>query len=219
MDTFDQPAVAGYYAAAGSTLARQLAGRRIHAGGWSAGQRALPQAPGTGAEITAEAGGGARWFAWEVADSTPSSVQVSAGNGADIATAATAALALIEAITVAGGTAVPATDGQGGLLVFVNGIDDLADMATTLAGRAPEIATVDAAGTDGRAWLAISPAGSLVPAPYSLVDSVDGTGVVLPLTVDELAAVTAGMPLDPRPDEVADRLVVHGDLAASLIAH
>lgn len=218
METFDQPAVAGYYADAGSTLAGQLAGRRIHAGGWAAGQRALPRAPGTGAEIIAEAGDGARWFAWEVADSTPSSVQLSAGNGADIATAATAALALIDAITAAGGTAVPATDGQGGLLIFVTGVDDLAALTAALAGRAPEIATVDAADTDGRAWLAVSTIGSLVPAPYSLVDSVDGTGVVLPLTVDELAAVTAGMPLDPRPDEVAGRLAVYGDLAASLLA-
>ncbi len=210
-------AVADYYRQIAQTLARHLTGRRIHAGGWTSGQRPLPTAPSSPADIMAAVDVGARWFSWEVVDGVPASVQVSAGDGADIATAATAALALIEAVGAAGGTAVPATDGQGGLLVFVTGVTDLQPIAAALAVRAPEIATVDAGGTDGRAWLATSAPRSLVPAPYSLVDSADGTGVVLPLTVDELAAVTAGMPLDPDCDDVADRLVVHGDLAAPLL--
>lgn len=210
-------AVADYYRQIGETLARHLTGRRIHAGGWTSGQRPLPVAPSSSPDIMAAVDGGARWFSWEVVGGVPASVGVSAGDGADIATAATAALALIEALEAAGGTAVPASDGQGGLLVFATGVADLQPIAAALAVRAPEIATTDAGSTDGRAWLATSAPGSLVPAPYSLVDSADGTGVVLPLTADELAAVTAGMPLDPDCGDVADRLALHGDLAAPLL--
>jgi len=215
--TFDQLAVAEYYRQSADALSRHLDGRKVHAGGWITGQRALSVAPRSAADVLREVQGGARWFCWETDGGSPSSVQLTVGAGTDIATAATAALAIIDAVVAAGGSPVPATDGEGGLLIFVTGLADLRPLADALADRAPEIATTDAAAADGRAWLASSEYGSLVPAPYSLVDSADGTGVVLPLTVDELAAVTAGMPLDPDTGDVADRLAVHGDLAGSLI--
>lgn len=216
MDVLDETAVADYYRAVAVTLAEHLAGRRVHAGGWTAGQQALPQAPRSPGDIAAAVNDGARWFAWETGADI-SSVQLTPGDGADVATAATAALALIEAIAAAGAQAVPATDGQGGLLVFVRGLVDLQPLVDALAERAPEIATVDPAASDGRVWLVCAAAAAPVAAPYSLVDSAGGTGMVLPLSVDELAAVTAGMPLDPHPGDVADRLAVHGNLAAALL--
>lgn len=219
MHTLDQLAVAQYYRQAAGVLSRHLDGRRIHAGGWTAGRRALSTAPRSAGDVIREVEAGARWFCWESGDRSPSSIQLAAGAGAGVATAATAALAIIDAVVAAGGSPVPATDGEGGLLVFVSGLADLLPLAAALAERAPEIATLDPATADGRAWLADSEYGSLVPVPYSLVDSADGTGVVLPLTVDELAAVTAGMPLEPDSGDVVDRLAIHGDLAASLIGN
>ncbi|WP_154673975.1 hypothetical protein [Nakamurella lactea] len=218
MDVLDEAAVADYYREVAATLAAHLAGRRIHAGGWTSGQQAMRDQPHGPADIAAAVDAGARWFAWETAGDI-GSVQLTPGDGADVATAATAALALIESIQAAGGITVPATDGQGGLLVFVTGPADLDPLLAELAERAPEIATIDSAGSDGRVWLSVAAGGSLVPAPYSLVDSADGTGMVLPLSADELAAVTAGMPLDPAPDEVAGRLASQGDLAAALLGH
>jgi hypothetical protein len=215
--TLDQLAVAQYYRQSADALSKHLDGRQVHAGGWTTGQRALSSAPRSAGEVLREVESGVRWFCWETDGGSPSSVQLTVGTGADISTAATAALAIIDAVVAAGGSPVPATDGEGGLLIFVTGLADLRPLAAALADRAPEIATTDAAAADGRAWLGSSEYGSLVPAPYSLVDSADGTGVVLPLTVDELAAVTAGMPLDPDAGDVSDRLAVHGDLAGSLI--
>lgn len=152
----------------------------------------------------------------------PACVSVSVGDGANVATAATAALALIEDLRAGGADGIPATDGQGGLLVYRTGIgattpSELHGLVRQLAERAPEIATLDAGSADGRAWLAVPEPGSVVPAPYSLVDSADGTGAVVPLTLDEVAAVTAGMPLDPVPQDAIDRLAVQGDVAGALL--
>jgi len=55
-----------------------------------------------------------------------------------------------------------------------------------------------------------------VPAPYSLVDVPDGTSVVLPLHVDDIAAAAAGMPLEFEPADAAARLADRGDLADPL---
>jgi hypothetical protein len=40
---------------------------------------------------------------------------------------------------------------------------------------------------------------------------------VVPLDLDELAATTAGMPMDPGPQDVAGRLAARGDLAMALL--
>ena len=55
-----------------------------------------------------------------------------------------------------------------------------------------------------------------VPVPYSLIDLPDGTGVVIPLHVDEIAAAAAGMPLEFEPVDAAQRLAARGDLAERL---
>ena len=73
--------------------------------------------------------------------------------------------------------------------------------ARRLAGRAPEIATTDPDAADGRAFIdvaAVRAAAAPSRCPYSLVPP--GTDhAVVPLTLDELAAITAGMPADFSP--------------------
>lgn len=218
MDPFDDPAVAAYYRGVAGVLAPYLAGRTVHAGGWpvEAG-RDLDGSTADTATVVAAIEAGVRWFGWPAGGSCPDCVRITAGAGADIANAATAGLVLVQEIVDRGGIAVPAADGQQGLLVYVLGRPDLQEPVALIAERAPELATLDPAEADGRAWLSVFPAGALVPLPYSLVDSADGTGAVLPLTVDELAAITAGMPLDPHPDDAADRLSIFGDPAEALI--
>ena len=98
--------------------------------------------------------------------------------------------------------------------------------AEELARRAPEIATVDPRQADGRALIDASPSwpGNVTPVPYTLVTS-PHSGVdqdarcrcVVPLDLDELAATTAGMPMNPGPQDVAGRLAARGDLAMALL--
>jgi hypothetical protein len=162
-------------------------------------------------------------------------LHVVAGEGTGISTAATAALALCESITRDHLTAVVITDGRDGLYVIgvaagagspgpaPDGWLAASGYAEELARRAPEIATVDPRQADGRALVDASPSwpGNLIPIPYSLVPadpaSGGGYGAVIPLDLDEVAAVTAGMPLDPRPLDVTGRLAARGDLAAGLL--
>jgi hypothetical protein len=40
---------------------------------------------------------------------------------------------------------------------------------------------------------------------------------VVPLDLDELAATTAGMPMDPGPQDIVARLAARGDLAIALL--
>ena len=166
-------------------------------------------------------------------------LHVVAGEGTGISTAATAALALCESIARDHLTAVVITDGHDGLYVLgiaagvaagagspgpaPDGWLAASGYAEELARRAPEIATVDPRQADGRALVDASPSwpGNLIPIPYSLVPadpaSGGGYGAVIPLDLDEVAAVTAGMPLDPRPLDVTGRLAARGDLAAGLL--
>lgn len=218
MDPFDDPAVAAYYRTVAEALAPYLAERTVHAGGWPAETgRDLDGSTADAATVRTAIDSGVRWFGWPAGGIAPDCVRITPGAGADIANAATAGLALVEEIVGRGGIAVPAADGQQGLLVYVLGIPDVQEPVALIAGRAPELATLDPAEADGRAWLSVFPGGALIPLPYSLVDSADRTGAVLPLTVDELAAITAGMPLDPHPDDATDRLAVFGDPAEALI--
>jgi DNA primase len=148
-----------------------------------------------------------------------------AGSGTGIDTVATVALALAESLGRDGLTAVALTDGSGGLYLFgfEVGADQAAvgpsaeDYARALAATAPEIATTDRGDIDGRALVEPLPVGLPAPAPYSLVRAGDPTGVVVPLTLDEIAAASAGMPLGIGLSDVADRLAEYGDLAAALI--
>lgn len=181
-------------------------------------------------------------------------LHVASGAGTGIATAATAALALCQAMNSDGLTAVVTTDGGEGLYVRAIGSGTrrrsrwshgsrTADIARTgvdgpweiasgyaeeLARHAPEIATVDPRQADGRALIDASPSwpGNITPVPYSLVAvAPDAAGTdrrvegrcVVPLDLDELAATTAGMPMDPGPQDVVARLAAKGDLAIALL--
>ena len=172
---------------------------------------------GLAARSTAATGAsGGSWVAWWIAP----------GAGADIAVAATAALALSEEPAAGGARWVPMTDGSDGLVLVaimprtdevVDPAEFAAGAARRLAGRAPEIATTDPEAADGRAYLDVRPSAptGTIPIAYSLVPP--GTHrAVVPLTLDELAAITAGMPATFTPDDVPDRLARHGDLAAAL---
>ena len=62
-----------------------------------------------------------------------------------------------------------------------------------------------------------STAASVAPtAAAHQIGRADGRCVV-PLDLDELAATTAGMPMDPGPQDVAGRLAAKGDLAIALL--
>jgi hypothetical protein len=109
--------------------------------------------------------------------------------------------------------------------------------ARGIADRAPELATLDPGQADGRcavltAWDPV-PTGTgwpgsgrpetgpshsgPAPVPYSLVAGSAGIEPVIPLHLDEVAAVAAGMPLEPRAADVLARLATRGDLAAALL--
>jgi hypothetical protein len=120
--------------------------------------------------------------------------------------------------------------------------------AAALARRAPELATLDPNQADGRCllhtgwelpteWtLPTEPGGDMestagehwrqqsddaalsAPVPYSLVSGSDGVAPVIPLHLDEVAAVAAGMPLEMTANDVAGRLTTRGDLASALLA-
>ena len=181
-------------------------------------------------------------------------LHVASGEGTGIATAATAALALCQAMSSDGLTAVVTTDGGEGLYVRAmgsgtsrrsrssrgsrtvdtarTGVDGPWEIASgyaeELARSAPEIATVDPRQADGRALIDASPSwpGNVTPVPYSLVTAAPTAAgaqrriygrCVVPLDLDELAATTAGMPMDPGPHDVVGRLAARGDLAIALL--
>ncbi len=150
-------------------------------------------------------------------------MQVRPGDGSGIDTVATAALALAESMAQDGLAATVLTDGANGLYliaVAVGPVPPWADAdhyARDLATRAPEIATTDALDVDGRALVeSAADAGPGLPAPYSLIAVGDGMGVVAPLTLDEVAAASAGMPLEIQAADVAGRILEYGDLAAAV---
>lgn len=144
------------------------------------------------------------------------------GAGADIATAATAALHLAEQCAADGLPAVALTDGAEGLYVLAprDAAPDRAAAlyAAVLTSHAPELATQDPTQADGRCLLQVQP--HAVPVPYTLLYSPDGgtaTGAAIPLHLDEVAAITAGMPAELTAADVPDRLATRGDLAAPLL--
>ena len=149
-------------------------------------------------------------------------IRPGADSGIDVV--ATAALALALALARDGRAATAMTDGRDGLYLIGFGVGPTdfdggaAGYARDLTASAPEIGTTDPDDTDGRALLIPIPPGDPlgVRAPYSLVLSEGELGVIAPLTLDEVAAVTAGMPLALRPSDLAGRITEYGDLAAGL---
>ena len=151
-------------------------------------------------------------------------VTLRAGEGTDIAIAATAALALDALFARDGYHAVAAVDGQGGMMLLIRQAPDdpvkartyLDEVLLAYALTAPELATTDPGHSDGRILLsaAASDPATFSWAPYSLVPGA-WPGVVMPLHNDDVAAASAGMPLDIEPEDVADRLELRGDLLAN----
>lgn len=157
-------------------------------------------------------------------------VRLTTGDGADIATAAMAAQAIAESLAADGNQVVAMTDGADGFLLIAPVPSRSADqarayvngLAAALAGRAPEIATVNRVQSAGRVFVDTSgthPA-AFSPVPYSLIpheSAQDSTpGVIMPVTMDEVSAASAGMPLDPEPGDVVDRLAMWSDLSSAL---
>lgn len=203
-----------YYAVAGPTAGRYRRLGPIIAGGWDSDDELGDERDAVERAVTA----GARWLSWGEGPDVPGCLRVTAGHGADIATAATAALAVIEVLESAGVLVVPAVENAVTLLLYLQPASHELGSAGALSARAPEIATVDPDASDGRALLVELAPGTPVPVPYSLVDGADGSTAVMPVTVDEVAAMTAGMPVDPSPEAVLQRLRTEGDLAAGLLA-
>ncbi len=213
MDPLDDQDVLAHYRGVAQTVVRHLAGRPVVSAGWS---ESGPGRVGSIEELLDAVGQGCRWFAVPVDPlAARSFLHLAPGPGADISTVATVALALLES-AADGVPGLVLTDGGDGMFVVTGPREQARAQIEALAERAPEIATIDPAQDDGRVLIRLTLPGAPVPVPYSLVDSTDGTGVVLPLHADEVAAATAGMPMDHGPEDAALRLGARGDLAAAL---
>jgi DNA primase len=157
-------------------------------------------------------------------------IQLTPGAGTDVAVAATVALALGDAIAADGLAAllrvervVTMLDGTGGLqLLLPCAPQDAAAARERLDARiaeyvaeTPELATTDPDQGDGGVLVSTAASDPTVFswAPYSLVPGA-WPGVVMPLHRDDIAAASAGMPLEIEPEDVADRLLLRGDLLA-----
>jgi hypothetical protein len=150
-------------------------------------------------------------------------VTLQPGDGTDIATAASAALAIGDELAGHGLAVVTLLDGRGGLVLYgMLEPTDAGELRKRLSGflahyaeQAPELATMDPAQADGRVLL--SAAGTdpdvLDWAPYSLVPGAY-PGVVVPVHRDDVAAASAGMPLEVEPADVTNRIRLRGDLLA-----
>jgi len=212
MDLLDDGAIADHYRSVADSLVHHLQGRPVISAGWSV---IGPDEVATAAALALAVDDGCRWFAVPAQAWRPwSLVRLEPGPGADSATTATVALALLE--TVPGGDGVAIADGADGMVVALPAGVPARSTMDDLAARAPELATVVAGEDAGRVLVRELTGSDPVPVPYSLIDVPDGTGVVLPLHVDEIAAAAAGMPLEFEPDDAARRLAARGDLAGRL---
>jgi hypothetical protein len=212
MDVLDAGAIAAHYRSVADPVAHHLAGRPVISAGWSV---TGPAAVTTTTALAEAVDAGCRWFAVPAQAWRPwSLVRLVPGPGADSATTATVALALLE--TVPGGDGIAIGDGADGMVVALPAGVPAESTMDDLAARAPELATVLAGQDAGRVLVRELTGSDPVPVPYSLIDLPDGTGVVLPLHVDEIAAAAAGMPLEFEPEDAARRLAARGDLAERL---
>jgi bifunctional non-homologous end joining protein LigD len=155
-------------------------------------------------------------------------IDLDPGKGAGIAECATLALALRGALESDGLHAVPKTTGKAGMHLMVpialtpadKVVEYMKRLADALASAAPELATskIGEANRSGRVlldWRQNAYRMTTV-APYSLRAG-DEPGVSTPVTWDEVAAASAGMPLWFSMDEVRERVDRHGDLAADVL--
>lgn len=217
-----RPAIVAYYQAVGATLLGHLTGRPVTGLG---GGPAQPGHDGAVLHIEDAAdldeavrSGVVSFLLTGWAGPSRLALRIRAGDDSGIDNVATTTLALMELMRA---DQVPATamlDGTGGMYLAGIGADrSAADRyARELADRSPEIATTSQADAAGRALIEpLAPGGGL-PAPYSLVDGPDRLVVIAPLTRDEVAAATAGMPLDIDMADMPDRLRSRGDLALQL---
>ncbi len=254
--------VSDYYRGVAPALLPHLAGRRVRpapdradgahraeSAGSADGARLMP-APADLDELLALVGRGMVAMFTEPAGRI--ALHLVPGDGADVATVATAVLQVAEQCAADGLRAVPLTDGADGLWLLARTDGDPAAAAERYAvvlGRtAPELATLDPAQADGRSLITIhaDDARADVPVPYSLLPggaafsgvatpsgdatfsgdaALSGgattpadTPAAIPLHLDEIAAITAGMPAELTSADVAERIAVRGDLAAALLA-
>ncbi len=226
-----QVAALAYYRAVEATLLTHLRGRRVQGFGHASGQAAQEDAHAVDlhiadlADLDEAIRSGIAFFRLPgLTGPGLVSLRIRPGDGSGIDTVATATLALAQAMSQDGIAAAVMTDGLDGLYLIGFAVGPVAPSAVAvryaaeLTLRAPEIATTDPADFDGRTLICPLPVpgGRAVPAPYSLVSRAGGPGVAAPLTMDEVAATSAGMPLEIEPDDVVDRLGSYGDLAAGL---
>ena len=228
-DSWSSAAILEYYRSVESTLLVHLCGRRVIGSGAQRSARVADHAPGVELHIAdlddldeAVRSGIVGFALPDLVEPLVVTLRVRVGDGSEVDTVATCVLALTTAMLRDGLSCTVLTDGVDGLLLIGAGAGrpavQAARYAADLAAAAPEIATTDATDVDGRALLEPGggPASAPPPAPYSLVALRDRIGVVVPITLDEVAAVSAGMPLDFTPRDVAARIAMHGDLAAVL---
>lgn len=212
--------VRAYYASVGPVLLTHLRGRAVVGVDTDGARRPAEPTPTSVEDLLDAVDHGILewWVAHDEGSSMAFALHLAPGEGADVATAATVALLVCDALD--GGAPCVLTDGAEGLwLVGPAAGEASADraLAALMAARAPELATDDPHDAEGRVLVAPHAAEfGLVPSAYTLVRAPSGIGVVAPLTLDEVAALTAGMPLDMPPGRVADRLASRGDLAAAL---
>lgn len=229
MPPFASPAaehakVVAYYGTVATTLLGHLAGREVlgfGSGATASGHRGVTLHIADADDLDEAVRSGVVGF--RLPGSTGPrrlALRIVAGEDSGIDTVATTALALMELM---GSEGVPATamlDGAGGLYLAGTGADapDAARYARALAESCPEIATTSRADTAGRAFMEPLPTdGDGIPAPYSLVEGPSGLAVIAPLTRDEVAAATAGMPLDIELTDIPERIRLRGDLAVELL--
>ncbi len=155
-------------------------------------------------------------------------IDLDPGRGAGIAECATLALAIRGALAGDGLTAVPKTTGRAGMHLLVpiapTPHDDVVEyvkrLAEALASAVPELATskIGESHRSGRVLLdwRQNVYRATTVAPYSLRAG-DEPGVSTPVTWDEVAAASAGMPLWFSMDQVRERIARHGDLAAEVL--
>ena len=219
----DHSAVLAYYRTAGGTLLNHLAGRPVRGRGTGWGPAAGPVVTlhiEDAADLDEAVRSGVVTFLLQATSRAAGlALHIRAGQDSGIDTVATTTLALMELMEADGVRATAMVDGAGGLLLVGVGAQRsaAARYARELAERSPEMATTTETDSAGRALIEplLSDSDDL-PAPYSLVDGPAGLAVIAPLTRDEVAAATAGMPLDIDLADVLERLRTRGDLALGL---